>query len=187
MKFAALPLIATLALGVLGQERAAGTQKQRQLAQGGNGTALAGNGTNPNGNLEDNLDDDNLEDIFDNLDNFDEGLDGEFGIDPNDVQGSIDQGIEDLMLSMGICDFDLGGIAGLGLGDELQLLLQLQQLAQLQQLGIVNSFAVDQLIQQELLLNNFSLNILKRSVGSAVAQAARGRKRTVIGKRQCGQ
>ncbi|KAI1281103.1 hypothetical protein F5Y07DRAFT_412963 [Xylaria sp. FL0933] len=109
----------------------------------------------------------------------------DINIDPNDIEGSLGQNILDLLLSMGICNFDLGSLGGLGLGNEIQLLIQLQQLQQLQALGIVNSFTVDQLIQREILSQTFNLNIIKRSIDASVKQATRGRKRTVMLRRQC--
>ncbi|KAJ2976967.1 hypothetical protein NUW58_g7954 [Xylaria curta] len=86
---------------------------------------------------------------------------------------------------MGICNFNLNSLQGLGLGNQIQLLLQLQQLQQLQSLGLVNSFAVDQLIQREILSRTFNLNIIKRSIDASVKQASRGKKRTTMLKRQC--
>ncbi|KAI0386052.1 hypothetical protein F5Y04DRAFT_162784 [Hypomontagnella monticulosa] len=103
----------------------------------------------------------------------------------DNIQGNLQQNIEDLMLSLGICNFNFNSINNLGVGNQIQLLLQLQQLAQLQQLGIVNSFSIEQLLRQEILLNNFNLNILKRTVNSSVKQAARENKRTVMTKREC--
>ncbi|KAI3329210.1 hypothetical protein HD806DRAFT_276205 [Xylariaceae sp. AK1471] len=129
------------------------------------------NGNNENANQKNNG---NLENSFNDI-----------NIDPNDIQGSLGQNILDLMLALGICNFNLNSIQGLNLGNEIQLLLQLQQLQQLQALGIVNSFAVDQLIQQEILSQNFNLNIIKRSINASIKQASRGKKRTVIMKRQC--
>ncbi|KAJ8133506.1 hypothetical protein O1611_g115 [Lasiodiplodia mahajangana] len=109
----------------------------------------------------------------------------DINIDPNDIQGSLGQNILDLMLAMGICNFNLNSLQGLGLGNEIQLLLQLQQLQQLQALGIINSFAVDQLIQQEILSQTFNLGIIKRSIDASVKLATRGKKRPAILKRQC--
>ncbi|KAF2970847.1 hypothetical protein GQX73_g2712 [Xylaria multiplex] len=109
----------------------------------------------------------------------------DINIDPNNIQGSLGQNILDLLLSMGICNFNLNSLNGLSLGNEIQLLLQLQQLQQLQALGIINSFTVDQLIQREILSRTFNLNIIKRSIDASVKQASRGMKRTVMLKRQC--
>lgn len=85
----------------------------------------------------------------------------DINIDPDDIQGSLGQNILDLMRALGICNFSFDSIEGLGLslGNEIQLLLQLQQLQQLQALGLVNSFAVDQLVQQEILSRNFNLSM----------------------------
>ncbi|KAI1415746.1 hypothetical protein F5Y13DRAFT_186603 [Hypoxylon sp. FL1857] len=123
--------------------------------------------------------DENLEDELNNVEN--DGI----NIDENNLEDSLQQNIGNLMLSLGICNFDLGSIGNIGIGNEIQLLLQLQQLAQLQQLGLVNSFSIEQLIQQELLLNNFNLNIIKRTVSASVKQAARANKRTIMTKRAC--
>ncbi|KAI1298964.1 hypothetical protein F5Y03DRAFT_397913 [Xylaria venustula] len=101
-------------------------------------------------------------------------------VDPNDIQGSLGQNILDLLLSMGVSNFDLNSLGGLGVGDEIQLFIQLQQLQQLQALGIISSATVDQLIQQEILSQNFNLSVIKRSIDVSVRRAARGRKRTVI-------
>ncbi|GAW20048.1 hypothetical protein ANO14919_095420 [Xylariales sp. No.14919] len=127
-----------------------------------------------------------------NNDNLDQILNGSLGdsfndinIDPNDIQGSLGQNILNLLLSMGICNFNLNSLRGLSLSNEIQLLLQLQQIQQLQALGIVNSFAVDQLIQREILSQTFNLNIIKRSIHVSVKQAARRQKRTVMLRRQC--
>ncbi|KAI0008595.1 hypothetical protein F4779DRAFT_429824 [Xylariaceae sp. FL0662B] len=142
-----------------------------------------------NADEEQNADDQNADDQ-----NNDENVDEEYlknvedeagiDIDENDVQGSLEQNILELMLSMGVCNFDIASIAGIGIGSQVQLLLQLQQLAQLQQLGIVNAVSIGQLVQQEILLNNFNLNIIKRTVDASVKQAARGKKRAVM-KREC--
>ncbi|KAI1367327.1 hypothetical protein F5Y08DRAFT_349585 [Xylaria arbuscula] len=163
---------------------------------------------NENENVDENLDEENnenLDDLDENVDqnedednnqndlnNIGQAFNGSLGdsfndinIDPNDIEGSIGQNILNLLLSMGICNFNLNSLGGLGLGNEIQLLLQLQQLQQLQALGIVNSFTVDQLIQREILSNTFNLNIIKRSIDSSVKQAARSRKRTVMLRRQC--
>ncbi|KAJ8123830.1 hypothetical protein ONZ43_g313 [Nemania bipapillata] len=131
----------------------------------------------------------------DGNESLDQNLNGDLGnsfedinIDPNDIQGSIGQNILDLMLAMGICNFNLNSLQGLGLGNEIQLLLQLQQLQQLQALGIINPFAVDQLIQQEILSQTFNLagaGIIKRSIDASVKLSTRGKKRPAVLKRQC--
>ncbi|KAI0972589.1 hypothetical protein F4678DRAFT_478458 [Xylaria arbuscula] len=100
-------------------------------------------------------------------------------IDPNDIQGSLGQNILDLLLSMGVSNFNLNSLGGLGIGDEIQLFLQLQQLQQLQSLGIINSATIDQLLQQEILSQNFNLSVIKRNIDASLKRAARGRKRTV--------
>ncbi|KAI1104120.1 hypothetical protein F4804DRAFT_207680 [Jackrogersella minutella] len=134
-----------------------------------------------NQNQDANLNqDENLQEDLDNLQNAD-GID----IDQNNLQGSLQQNIGNMMLSLGVCNFNLGSISGIGINNQIQLLLQLQQLQQLQQLGLVNSVSVQQLIQQELLLNNFNLNIIKRTVNASVKQAAREQKRTIMTKREC--
>lgn len=145
-------------------------------------------GENEEGNVDENLDEENNENLNDNVDenvdqnedknnnndnndnqndlnNVGQVLNGSLGdsfndinIDPNDIQGSLGQNILNLLLSMGICNFNLNSLSGLNLGNEIQLLLQLQQLQQLQALGIVNSFTVDQLIQREILSNTFNLS-----------------------------
>ncbi|KAI0834067.1 hypothetical protein F5Y06DRAFT_177728 [Hypoxylon sp. FL0890] len=181
---------------------------RRELAS--NGTAAA-NGTevvdNNNQDGEENANDENADDQQnadeenqnqddnqDNQDNQDENLQEELNdaenldginIDENNLEDSLQQNIGNLMLSLGVCNFNLGSIGGIGIGNQIQLLLQLQQLAQLQQLGLVNSFSIEQLIQQELLLNNFHLNIIKRTVSASVKQAARANKRTIMTKREC--
>lgn len=175
----------------------------------GNNTAVAdgANGDNQNGNKNDGQGNDENEDDADNNENnnnddknngqngnenLDQILNGELGngfqdinIDPNDILGSLGQNIFDLLLGMGICNFNLNSLQGLGLGNQIQLLLQLQQLQQLQSLGIVNSFTVDQLIQREILSRTFNLDIIKRSIDASVQRATRGKKRTTILKRQC--
>ncbi|KAI1079185.1 hypothetical protein F5B20DRAFT_184072 [Whalleya microplaca] len=133
------------------------------------------NADEENQNNDQNIDEENLQDLENQA-----GID----INENDVQGSLQQNILELMLSMGVCNFNIGSIAGLGINSQVQLLLQLQQLAQLQQLGIVNAVSIDQLIQQEILLNNFNLNIIKRTVNASVSQAARGKRRSVL-RREC--
>ncbi|KAI0859536.1 hypothetical protein F4860DRAFT_525945 [Xylaria cubensis] len=178
------------------------------VANGSNGDNQNENQDNQNEGEENNVEDGsnvdgilngNLEDSFNDI-----------NIDPNDIQGSLGQNILDLLLAMGICNFNLNSLQGLSLGNEIQLLLQLQQLQQLQALGIVNSFAVDQLIQREILSQTFNLgeaqslingyspdieivdadlktrkDIIRRSIDASVKQASRGRKRTTILRRQC--
>ncbi|KAI0537592.1 hypothetical protein GGR58DRAFT_471137 [Xylaria digitata] len=152
---------------------------------------------NENGNETENENQDNEDAAEENAGqdnnlNLDQILNGTLGngfddinIDPNNIQGSLGQNILDLLLSMGICNFNLNSLGGLSLGNEIQLLLQLQQLQQLQALGIINSFTVDQLIQREILSRTFNLNIIKRSIDASVKQASRGMKRTIMLKRQC--
>ncbi|KAI1381899.1 hypothetical protein F4677DRAFT_8315 [Hypoxylon crocopeplum] len=181
MKFTAGPLFATLALtaylpGILAMDFAASRGSvvpfRREL---GNGTAAA-NGTEAIDDQGNDEEDENLEEELEN-----DGID----IDDDNFEESLEQNIVELMLGLGICDFDFGSLGDIGLNSQVQLLLQLQQLAQLQQLGLVNSFSIEQLIQQELLLNNFNLNIFKRTVSATVKQAARANKRTVMVKREC--
>ncbi|KAI0404177.1 hypothetical protein F4802DRAFT_598380 [Xylaria palmicola] len=144
-------------------------EEGNEVDNGDEGNEVDNGDENDNENINDELED-NLNDI---------------NIDPNDIQGSLQQNILDLLLSMGICNFNLNSLQGIGLNNQIQLLLQLQQLQQLQALGIVNSFAVDQLIQQELLSQTFNLNIIKRSIDASVRQASRGKKRTTMLRRQC--
>ncbi|KAI1207932.1 uncharacterized protein F4807DRAFT_462027 [Annulohypoxylon truncatum] len=131
-------------------------------------------------NQDDNQNDQNLQQELGDLEN----LNG-INIDPNNLEGSLQQNIGNLMLGLGICDFNIGSIGGIGVGNQIQLLLQLQQLQQLQQLGLVNSFSIQQLLQQELLLGQFNLNIFKRTISATIKQAARANKRTVMTKREC--
>ncbi|KAI0144309.1 hypothetical protein GGR57DRAFT_518059 [Xylariaceae sp. FL1272] len=102
-------------------------------------------------------------------------------------QDNLEDAILQLMLSMGICNFNLNSIQNLGANNELQLLLQLQQLSQLEAIGAINPVVVDQLIQQEIIAQNFNLNVIKRSIDVSVEQAARSRFRPFIAKRagQC--
>jgi hypothetical protein len=93
---------------------------------------------------------------------------GNISLDPNNLQGSVLNNIEQLMLGMGVCNFDINSLSGLGLSQEIQLLLQLQQLQQLQALGIVNAATLQGFLQQELFVNNFSLGIIKRKVNHLV-------------------
>ncbi|KAI2602832.1 hypothetical protein GGR54DRAFT_464670 [Hypoxylon sp. NC1633] len=170
MKFSAGSLFATLALtaylpgilavGEYSPGKGSVAMFRRELAS--NGTAAA-NGTEA-------VDAGNIDGI---------------NIGNNDLEGGLLQNIEGLLLGLGVCNFDLGQFASIGVNSQIQLLLQLQQLVQLQQLGIVNSFSIEQLLQQELLLNNFSLNILKRTINASVTQAARENKRVVMTKREC--
>lgn len=105
---------------------------------------------------EENQDENNDENLEENLEDV-ENLD-DVNIDENNVEGSLQENIGEIMLSLGICNFNIGSLSGIGINNQIQLLLQLQQLQQLQALGIVNSFSIEQLIQQELLLNNFNLS-----------------------------
>jgi hypothetical protein len=160
MKIYGLPVLSTLVLSACLPSAAAengAVAANAGAAVGGaviaNNSAIAGDanavnqndGQNGNENLDPNLNGD-LGSGFEDI-----------NIDPNDIQGSLGQNILDLMLALGICNFNLNSLQGLGLGNEIQLLLQLQQLQQLQALGIINSFAVDQLIQQEILSQTFNL------------------------------
>ncbi|KAI0555321.1 hypothetical protein F4679DRAFT_163736 [Xylaria curta] len=207
MKVCGLAVFSTLALSAclsrsvndaeavtaVGQGDAANVGAEVQAGVIGNNSAVA-NGSNGD-NQNENQDNQN-EGEENNVENGNENLDGvlngkledsfnDISIDPNDIQGSLGQNILDLLLAMGICNFNLNSLQGLSLGNEIQLLLQLQQLQQLQALGIVNSFAVDQLIQREILSRTFNLDIIRRSIDASVKQASRGRKRTTILRRQC--
>ena len=85
-------------------------------------------------------------------------IDDDVQLDPNDISGSLNQHVQGLMFGLGVCDFDVSSLGGLSVRDQLQLILQLQQLAQLQALGLVDSVSIGQLVQKELLLNNFRLS-----------------------------
>ncbi|KAI1468719.1 uncharacterized protein F4812DRAFT_470562 [Daldinia caldariorum] len=119
-----------------------------------------------------------------NNDNNDKNLD-EDKLNNGNIKDNLQQNIGKLMLLLGVCNFDLGSIGGIGIGNQIQLLLQLQQLAQLQQLGLVNSSSIEQLLRQELLLKNFNLRIIKRTVDASVKQAARGKGRTIVARKAC--
>ncbi|RYC62471.1 hypothetical protein CHU98_g3744 [Xylaria longipes] len=232
MKIYGLAVFSTLALSAclsrsvndaeviasVGQGDAANVDAEVQAGVIGNNSAVADGSDEANQNEnQDNQNESEENDVENGNDNVDENLNGnledsfqDINIDPNDIQGSLGQNILDLMLALGICNFNLNSLQGLSLGNEIQLLLQLQQLQQLQALGIVNSFAVDQLIQQEILSRTFNLgrfqlftgrwgpgieivdanlgtheDIIRRSIDASVKQASRGRKRTTILRRQC--
>ncbi|KAI8956909.1 hypothetical protein F5Y11DRAFT_124741 [Daldinia sp. FL1419] len=131
--------------------------------------------------------DDNANDDQNNDQNADENLDEnkDDNNDKNNIKDNLQQNIGNLMLSLGVCDFDLGSLSGIGVGNQIQLLLQLQQLAQLQQLGLVNSFSIEQLVRQEILRNNFNLKIIKRTVSASVKQATRENKRSIVARKEC--
>jgi hypothetical protein len=172
MRFYALPLLSALALaaclkgGAAEKSEVAAGAGEQAVDNGAviaNGTDVAVQDDNANQDQAQQQDDAGEDVDQNNNDNLD--IDGalqnelnDINIDPNDIQGSLGQNILDLMLALGICNFNLNSISGLSLGNEIQLLLQLQQLQQLQALGIVNSFAVDQLIQQEILSRTFNLS-----------------------------
>ncbi|KAI1093531.1 hypothetical protein F5B19DRAFT_491374 [Rostrohypoxylon terebratum] len=200
MKFTSGPLFATLALtaylpSILAAQEFAPSSRSvavfRRAELASNGTAAA-NGTEvADGQAEDqNKDGENQDDNQNNDGNLQqelgdlENLNG-INIDPNDLEGSLQSNIGNLMLGLGICNFNIGSIGNIGIGNQIQLLLQLQQLQQLQQLGLVNSFSIQQLLQQELLLGRFNLNIFKRTIDATIKQAARANKRTVMTKREC--
>lgn len=139
MKFSVAPVFAALALapylpGILAFPS----------AEAGNGTAVANNGTYV----------ENEDDVAE----VEEYLDDDVNLDENDISGSLNQHVQDLMFLLGVCNFDINSLIGLGVNDQIQLILQLQQLQQLQALGLVDAFGVAQLVQQELFLNNFSLS-----------------------------
>ncbi|KAI0459360.1 hypothetical protein F5B21DRAFT_526087 [Xylaria acuta] len=171
------------------QGEAANVGAEVQAGVIGNNSAVAdgSNGDNQNENQDNQNEgeENNAENGNENLNGNLEDSFNDINIDPNDIQGSLGQNILDLLLAMGICNFNLNSLQGLSLGNEIQLLLQLQQLQQLQALGIVNSFAVDQLIQREILSKTFNLDIIRRSIDASVKQASRGKKRTTILRRQC--
>ncbi|KAI0176098.1 hypothetical protein GGR52DRAFT_539455 [Hypoxylon sp. FL1284] len=197
MKFSSGPLFATLALtaslpSVLAASGFGGPRNSvgvfgREMAN--NGTAAdMGKGQDDNNKDGKDKGDKGKDDKMDKkLEKELEDAEKKYGlnIDQNDLQGSLQQNIQVLVLGMGICNLDLRGLSGLGVNDQVQLLLQLQQLQQLQQLGLVSSASVEQLLQQELVLNNFQLNILKRTISASVKQGARESKRTVTARKEC--
>ncbi|KAI1736739.1 hypothetical protein F4680DRAFT_430832 [Xylaria scruposa] len=198
--FSTLALSACLSRSVNDVEATAvGQGDAANVGAGVQAGVIANNSAVADGSNEDNQNenqDNQNEGEENNLENDNENVDGilngnledsfnDINIDPNDIQGSLGQNILDLLLAMGICNFNLNSLQGLSLGNEIQLLLQLQQLQQLQALGIVNSFAVDQLLQREILSRTFNLDIIRRSIDASVKQASRGRKRTTILRRQC--
>ncbi|KAI0848974.1 hypothetical protein F5Y00DRAFT_262132 [Daldinia vernicosa] len=134
---------------------------------------------------EDTNDQQNDDEENKNQDNEKDNQNNDQDLEENDIKGNLQQNIGNLMLSLGVCNFDIGSISGIGVGSQIQLLLQLQQLAQLQQLGLVNSFSIEQLIRQEILLNNFNLKIIKRTVSASVKQASRENKRAIVARKQC--
>ena len=75
---------------------------------------------------------------------------GNLQLDSNDLEGSVSNNINDLLLGVGICNFNVDALNQLNLAQEVQMLVQLQQLVQLEQLGLVSVNAIDALIQQEL-------------------------------------
>lgn len=161
------------AVAAVGQGDAANVGAEVQAGVIGNNSAVAdgSNGNNQNEN-QDNQNDGRENNVENGNENVGEILNGnledsfqDINIDPNDIQGSLGQNILDLLLAMGICNFNLNSLQGLGLGNEIQLLLQLQQLQQLQALGLVNSFAVDQLIQREILSRTFNLGKFQSLLG----------------------
>ncbi|KAI1447613.1 hypothetical protein F5Y02DRAFT_348465 [Annulohypoxylon stygium] len=206
MKFTSGPLFATLALtaylpsilaaqGFAPSSRSVAVFRRGELAANGtaaaNGTEVADAGQAEDENKDGENVDENADDNQDDNQNEDENLQQELdnlngiNIDPNNLEGSLQSNIGNLMLGLGICNFDIGSIGGIGINNQIQLLLQLQQLQQLQQLGLVNSFSIQQLLQQELLLGQFNLNIFKRTISATIKQAARANKRTVMTKREC--
>ncbi|KAK6948380.1 hypothetical protein Daesc_010146 [Daldinia eschscholtzii] len=139
-----------------------------------------------NANENEDQNNNNDQNLDENLDeNLDDNKDLEDKLDDNNIKDNLQQNIGKLMLLLGVCNFDLGSINGIGVGSQIQLLLQLQQLAQLQQLGLVNSSSIEQLLRQELLLNNFNLKIIKRTVNASVKQAAREKKRAIVARKAC--
>ncbi|KAI0913698.1 hypothetical protein F4823DRAFT_640930 [Ustulina deusta] len=190
--FSTLALFASLSVAAIDQGDASNVAVQIQGDSIGNNSAVADGADAVNQNEDqgnNNEDEDNAgQNGSINLGQFINGTLGDgldINIDPNDIQGSLGQNILNLLLSMGICNFNLNSLGGLSLGNEIQLLLQLQQLQQLQVLGIVNSFTVDQIIQREILSQSFNLNIIKRSISASVKRASRGKKRTTVLRRQC--
>lgn len=87
-------------------------------------------------------------------------LQDDVNLDENDISGSLSQHVQNLLFGLGVCNFNIGSLGGIGVNQQIQLILQLQQLQQLQQLGLIDSFSIAQLLQQELFLNNFNLSRL---------------------------
>ncbi len=163
--FSTLALFASLSVAAIDQGDASNVAVQIQGDSIGNNSAVADGADAVNQNEDqgnNNEDEDNAgQNGSINLGQFINGTLGDgldINIDPNDIQGSLGQNILNLLLSMGICNFNLNSLGGLSLGNEIQLLLQLQQLQQLQVLGIVNPFTVDQIIQREILSQSFNLS-----------------------------
>lgn len=120
----------------------------------------------------------NVTDIAENL--------GGINIDNNNLEQSLQDNIGQLMFNMGICNFNSQQLGGIGVGNQVQLLLQLQQLQQLQSLGLVNNFGVNNIIQQNLLqsgLNIGNLGLFKREIQDVVRKNTKLR-RSVYRKRQ---
>jgi hypothetical protein len=88
-------------------------------------------------------------------------------LDSNNLQGSLLGNIEQLLVSMGFCNFDSNVLSGFGVNQEFQLMLQLQQLEQLQSLGLISSSSVNQLLQEELLSSNFGQSVNSLNSGNS--------------------
>ena len=89
-------------------------------------------------------------------------------LDPNNLQASLANNIGQLMLALGVCNFDINSISGLNVVQEVQLLGQVQQLAQLRALGLINPQVANQLLQPQNLIVNLNKGVIKRTVDGVV-------------------
>lgn len=89
-------------------------------------------------------------------------------LDPNNLQASLASNIGQLMLALGVCNFDVNIINGLNVVQEVQLLGQVQQLAQLRALGVINPQVANQLLQPQNLIVNLNNGVIKRTIDGAV-------------------
>lgn len=89
-------------------------------------------------------------------------------LDPNNLKTSLAHNIGQLMLALGICNFDVNSISGLNVVQEVQLLGQVQQLAQLRALGVISPQAANQLLQPQNLIVNLNKGVIKRTIDGAV-------------------
>ncbi|KAI0116985.1 hypothetical protein F4814DRAFT_414695 [Daldinia grandis] len=178
--------VAVLSYGVANNGTAAGNGAEVVSPdQGEDNKDDAGDDDQNNGDKNNNSDEEESADDQQNADEENKNQDSDEKDNQDNDKGNLQQNIGNLMLSLGVCDFSIGSISGISLGSQIQLLLQLQQLAQLQQLGLVNSFSIEQLIRQEILLDNFNLKIIKRTVSASVKQAGRENKRTIVARKEC--
>lgn len=89
-------------------------------------------------------------------------------LDPNNLQASLASNIGQLMLALGVCNFNVNSLRGLSIVQEVQLLNQVQQLAQLRALGVINPQVANQLLQPQNLIVNLNKGIIKRTIDGAV-------------------